>query len=289
MTVFIRGDDLAKVPGVSRVVEGLHVTDGAGVHLNRIIGQRMLDDIDPFVLLDEFRSDDPHDYIAGFPWHPHRGIETITYMVEGSFEHEDSRGGGGIMAAGDVQWMTAGRGILHQEMPAMRDGQLWGYQLWLTLARNDKMVPPRYQHLAADDMPVVERDGARIKIIAGALDDTKGPADVYYPIDYFDVRLGPDGAFRHSVAVEQAKFIYVHSGSVVVDPDGEASVVKAKDLAILGEGTDVVIEGREEGSGFLFLAGVAHGEPIVKGGPFVMNSREEIAQAFDDYQRGTLY
>jgi redox-sensitive bicupin YhaK (pirin superfamily) len=151
------------------------------------------------------------------------------------------------------------------------------------------MVPPRYQHLAADDMPVVERDGARIKIVAGALGDTKGPADVYYPIDYFDVRLGPDGAFRHSVAPEQEKFIYVHSGSVVVDPEKEATVVESKNLAILGDGMDVVIQGREDGSGFLFLAGVAHGEPIVKGGPFVMNSREEIAQAFDDYQKGTLF
>ncbi len=278
-----------KVASVARVVEGMHVTDGAGVHLNRIIGSYELGDIDPFVLLDEFRSDDPDDYIAGFPWHPHRGIETITYMVEGAFRHDDSKGGGGVLSTGECQWMTAGRGILHQEMPAMKEGHLWGYQLWLTLAKKDKFLPPRYQHLTDDRMPTVEQDGLTVKIIAGSYAGNPGPAETSYPIDYFDARLGPGGRFEHTVTVEQDTFLYVHSGAVVIDPDGEAVEVRKGHLAILGEGVDVVITGKEEGSGLLFLAGVPHREPIVKGGPFVMNTQEEIQQAFEDYRRGTLF
>jgi redox-sensitive bicupin YhaK (pirin superfamily) len=280
-------DDIASK--VARIVRGVHVTDGAGVHLNRIIGSRQLDDVDPFVLLDEFRSDDPDDYIAGFPWHPHRGIETITYMVEGSFRHEDSRGGGGIMVAGDCQWMTAGKGILHQEMPAMEDGRLWGYQLWLNLARRDKMVPPRYQHLERASIPVVEREGATITVIAGTFDGSTGPADTTYPIDYFDVRMGGDGAFRHSVGEGMGKSIYVHSGSVVVDPEGEAREVGTGNLALLDDARDVVVSAGEGGGGFLFLAGVPHREPIARGGPFVMNTPEEIRQAWRDFQEGKLF
>ncbi|MCK4968894.1 MAG: pirin family protein, partial [Thermoplasmata archaeon] len=221
--------------------------------------------------------------------HPHRGIETITYMVEGAFRHDDSKGGGGVLSTGECQWMTAGGGILHQEMPEMKEGHLWGYQLWLTLAKKDKFLPPRYQHLTDDRMPTVEQDGLTVKIIAGSYAGNSGPAETSYPIDYFDARLGPGGRFEHVVKEEQNKFFYVHSGAVVIDPDGEAVEVRKGHLAILGEGIDVVITGKEEGSGFLFLAGVPHREPIVKGGPFVMNTREEIQQAFEDYRRGTLF
>jgi redox-sensitive bicupin YhaK (pirin superfamily) len=277
------------VARVARVVEGIHVVDGAGVRLNRIIGSQRLGHIDPFVLLDEFRSDDPDDYIAGFPWHPHRGIETITYMVEGAFRHEDSRGGGGVLNSGECQWMTAGRGILHQEMPEMEEGHLWGYQLWLTLARRDKFLPPRYQHLTSDCMPLVERDGISVRVIAGAFGGEPGPAETSYPIDYFDVGMGPGTRFEHLVKDEQDKFLYVHSGSVVVDPDGDAVEVEAGYLAILGPGTDVVIESRGNEDGFLFLAGVPHREPIARGGPFVMNTPGEIQQAFEDYRNGTLF
>ena len=277
------------VASVSRVVEGTHVTDGAGVHLNRIIGSHALPDIDPFVLLDEFRSDDPDDYMAGFPWHPHRGIETITYMVRGAFRHEDSRGGGGVLADGECQWMTAGKGILHQEMPEMKQGHLWGYQLWLNLAARDKFVPPRYQHLGAQDIPNVEQEGLSVKIIAGTFGGTSGPAETSYPIDYFDVRLEAGGRFDHRVKAEQDKFLYVHSGSVVVDPDGEASTVSAGHLAMLGPGTHVVVSGGGDGGGFLLLAGVPHREPIARGGPFVMNTPEEIRRAFDDYRSGRLF
>ena len=278
-----------KVASVARVIEGLHVTDGAGVHLNRIIGSRELGDIDPFVLLDGFRSDDPDDYIAGFPWHPHRGIETITYMVEGAFRHDDSKGGGGVLSTGECQWMTAGGGILHQEMPEMNEGHLWGYQLWLTLAAKDKFLPPRYQHLTDECMPNVEHNGVTVKVIAGSYAGDSGPAETSYPIDYLDARLGPGGRFEHTVTEEQDKFLYVHSGTVVIDPDGEAVEVTKGHLAILGEGTEVVIDGKEEGSGFLFLAGVPHREPIVKGGPFVMNTQEEIRQAWQDFYDGKIH
>ncbi len=277
------------VAGVAKVVRGMQTSDGAGVRLNRIIAQPQLDHVDPFVLLDEFRSDNPDDFMAGFPWHPHRGIETITYVVYGAVEHEDSKGGGGVINDGDVQWMTAGGGILHQEMPQKRDGKVWGYQLWLNLAAKDKMVPARYQALDDEMIPVSEQEGISVKVIAGVFGDAKGPADTYYPIDYFDVRLGEGNRFAHRVASEQDKAMYVHSGSVVIDPDGEARVVERGAFVILGEGTDVVVSGREAGSGFLFLAGVPHREPIARGGPFVMNTRDEIHQAFEDYRSGKLY
>jgi len=277
------------VANVARVVKGVHVTDGAGVHLNRIIAQPHLDHLDPFVLMDEFRSDDPDEFMAGFPWHPHRGIETITYVVYGAVEHEDSRGGGGVINDGDVQWMTAGGGILHQEMPVKRDGKIWGYQLWLNLAAKDKMAPARYQALDADMIPVSEGAALTVKVIAGSFGGIKGPAETFYPIDYFDVLLGEGSRFAHRVTSEQDKAIYVHSGSVVVDPDGEAKELEAGNLVILGDGKEVVINGNEADSGFLFLAGVPHREPIARGGPFVMNTRDEIHQAFADYQSGKLF
>ncbi|UCC93298.1 MAG: pirin family protein [Thermoplasmata archaeon] len=277
------------VASVARVVKGIHVTDGAGVHLNRIIAQPQLDHMDPFVLLDEFRSDNPDDFMAGFPWHPHRGIETITYVVYGAVEHEDSRGGGGVINDGDVQWMTAGGGILHQEMPKKRDGKVWGYQLWLNLAAKDKMVPARYQALDDDMIPVTEGEAMTVKVIAGAWGGEKGPADTYYPIDYFDVRMGNEGRFAHKVTDEQHKAIYVHTGKLIVDPDGEAKEVEEGNLVILGDGNDIVIEGLDADNGFLFLAGVPHKEPIARGGPFVMNTRDEIHQAFADYQSGKLF
>ena len=279
-------DENAKV---ARVVKGARVTDGAGVHLNRIIASREVDQVDPFVLLDEFRSDDPEDYIAGFPWHPHRGIETITYMVEGAFRHEDSRGGGGVLSDGEVQWMTAGRGILHQEMPEMREGHLWGYQLWLNLAARDKFVPPRYQHLTSDSMPVVAKGGVMVKVIAGSFAGQVGPADTTYPIDYLDVRMGKGDRFEHEVREGMDKCMYVHSGSVIVGPGSDPRTVEAGHLVLLGPRERVSVEGAEDETGFLFLAGVPHGEPIARGGPFVMNTREEIAQAWADFQSGQLF
>lgn len=275
--------------GVSRIVRGLSVIDGAGVRLHRIIGSPRLNHVDPFVLLDEFKSDNPKDYIAGFPDHPHRGIETITYMIDGNFRHKDSRGGGGLLAPGCVQWMTAGRGIIHSEMPEMKDGRLWGYQLWLTLAARDKMIEPRYQHLDPQDIPAVQEKGVTVKLISGSYLGTSGPALTEFPVSYFDVYLEKDSRFQVPVAQGWNSFLYVHSGAVAVESADQQQQVSSGELALLAVNTEVSVRGREKGSGFLYLSARPHNEPIVRGGPFVMNSEEEIRQAFLDYQTGRLF
>ncbi|MGA1793831.1 MAG: pirin family protein [Thermoplasmatota archaeon] len=261
---------------VDRVVLGSHVTDGAGVSLYRIMPTRTLDNVDPFFLLDEFKSENRDDYIAGFPMHPHRGIETITYMLEGHFTHRDSKGHHGEMGPGDVQWMTAGRGILHEEMPAMDEGKLWGYQLWLNLPKKLKMVPPRYQHLDSKEMPVVDGDGVRVRIISGEYGGKVGPAKNYVPSTYLDVRLFEDSKFELEVDPDMNKFVYVHSGRVSF----AEYALSHGEVGILGEGTRIEAEGVGESSGFLLFAGVPNNEPVARGGPFIMNTREEISQAF---------
>jgi redox-sensitive bicupin YhaK (pirin superfamily) len=275
--------------GVSRIVRGLSVIDGAGVRLHRIIGSPRLNHVDPFVLLDEFKSDNPRDYSAGFPDHPHRGIETITYMIGGNFRHKDSRGGGGLLSPGCVQWMTAGRGIIHSEMPEMQDGRLWGYQLWLTLAAKDKMIEPRYQHLNPEDIPTVTKEGAKVKLISGSYEGTSGPALTEFPVSYFDVTLDKNGQFLTPAVLGQNSFLYVHSGAVSVTRDGQAEQVSSGELALLEEDARVSVRGTEPASGFLYLSAKPHNEPIVRGGPFVMNTEEEIRQAFQDYQTGKLF
>jgi redox-sensitive bicupin YhaK (pirin superfamily) len=275
--------------GVSRIVRGLSVIDGAGVRLHRIIGSPRLNHVDPFVLLDEFKSDNPKDYLAGFPDHPHRGIETITYMIDGNFRHKDSRGGGGLLAPGCVQWMTAGRGIIHSEMPEMKDGRLWGYQLWLTLAAKDKMIEPRYQHLNPEDIPAVRKKGMTVKLISGSYLGTSGPALTEFPVSYFDVTLKKDSRFQVPADQGRNSFLYVHSGAVAVESAEQGQQVSSGELALLADNTELSVRGREDGSGFLYLSATPHNEPIVRGGPFVMNSEEEIRQAFLDYQTGKLF
>ncbi len=268
---------------VASAHRGVMVTDGAGVRINRIIGTRSLDHVDPFVLLDEIRSDDPDDYVLGFPTHPHRGIETITYMIHGAFRHRDSRGGGGLLTAGCTQWMTAGGGILHSEMPESPDG-VWGYQLWLSLPRRHKMVPPRYQHIAPADMKVSESGGVRVQIISGRYGGLEGPASNWVRTDYFDVRLGAGATFSHNLPAGMEGFFYVHSGTVSVC--GEE--VPERVLARLGPGDRVELKAIAE-AGLLFVAGVPNREPIARGGPFVMNTWAEIEKAFEDYRNGTLF
>jgi len=279
----------SKNSGISRIVRGVSVIDGAGVRLHRIIGSPRLNYVDPFVLLDEFKSDNPKDYIAGFPDHPHRGIETITYMIAGNFRHKDSRGGGGLLEPGCVQWMTAGKGIIHSEMPEMKDGQLWGYQLWLTLAAKDKMIEPRYQHLNPEDIPAVRKKGMTVKLISGGFEGAGGPALTEFPVSYFDVTLEKDGRFPVPASQGQNSFIYVHSGAVIAAADDEAQQVSSGELALLADNTRVTVRGAEDGSSFLYLSAAPHNEPIVRGGPFVMNTEEEIRRAFLDYQSGKLF
>jgi redox-sensitive bicupin YhaK (pirin superfamily) len=276
----------------SRTVRGIYrgdrVSEGAGVRVHRLIGTDELPHIDPFVLLDEIRSTDPRDSVAGFPTHPHRGIETITYMVNGSFEHRDSRGGGGLLSDGCVQWMTAGSGILHSEMPGKTAGELWGYQLWLSLPAKDKMADARYQHLSPERIPFIIRDGLEVRIISGSFEGTEGPASNYVQTDYFDVRLAPGGSFRLPLDPAMASFCYAHTGSLEAGPRGAADMLRSGELAALGEGDVVELRAGADGAGFLFLAARPNNEPIVRGGPFVMNTEDEIRQAFEDYQSGVL-
>jgi redox-sensitive bicupin YhaK (pirin superfamily) len=210
-------------------------------------------------------------------------------MISGKFRHRDSRGGGGVLAPGCVQWMTAGKGIIHSEMPEMQDGRLWGYQLWLTLAAKDKMIEPRYQHLNPEDIPAVTKQGVTVKLISGMYEGTGGPALTEFPVNYFDVALGKNGQFLAPDAHGQNSFLYVHSGAVSVTLDDQAELVSSGELALLTEDAPVSIRGTEEGSGFLYLSAAPHNEPIVRGGPFVMNTEEEIRRAFLDYQSGKLF
>jgi redox-sensitive bicupin YhaK (pirin superfamily) len=274
-----------EICNIKRIVKGQSVTDGAGVKLNRIIASYDLDFIDPFVLLDELRSDNPDDFIAGFPTHPHRGIETITYMIHGNFRHKDSRGGGGLLTDGCVQWMTAGKGILHSEIPEQKDGKLWGYQLWLNLPKKHKMVEPRYQHLSPETIPHVDKKGMSVNIISGEYEEIRGCASNWVKTHYFDVRLSKGVVFTFKLEPGMNSCCYVHSGEVSICD----KTVEQNNLVEFDNKTSLEITGSSEDAGFLFLAGMPNNEPIARGGPFVMNTREEIDQAFKDYRNGVLF
>lgn len=264
-------------------IQGMPVEDGAGVKLNRILGQPELDHLDPFLLLDEFKSENKDDYSAGFPPHPHRGFETVTYMKKGKFKHKDSRGNEGSLVDGSVQWMTAGRGIIHSEMPMMADGLMWGYQLWVNLPAKLKMTEPGYQDISPDEMPVVEKDGHKIKIISGSFEGTKGPARNLHPVIYYDLELKGGQAFQANIPEIMNVMAYVYSGSLL---QGEESI-PAGYLAVFGPGDTIELHPQTD-TGLILVAAEKIGEPIARGGPFVMNTREELAQAFEDFQSGKL-
>ncbi|MCR9143541.1 MAG: pirin family protein [bacterium] len=275
---------------VDRVIKGMPVQDGAGVRLKRILGTPTLDHLDPFLMLDEFRSDDSDDYIAGFPPHPHRGFETVTYMKKGRFRHKDSRGNEGLLVDGAVQWMTAGRGIIHSEMPEMTDGLLWGYQLWINLPARHKMTEPRYQDIGPERIPTVEKDDHSVQVIAGDYQGTSGPAETLIPVNYFDVELAGGGHFEHAVPPGWNVFCFVYAGAVRGDPTGSGRRAAAGELMGFGSGETIRIHNEDdEAAGFLFLAAERIEEPIARHGPFVMNTEEEIMQAFVDFQNGTLH
>ena len=261
-------------------------SDGAGVNLYRSLGTQALDALDPFLLLDEFRSDDSGDYVGGFPDHPHRGIETVTYMLAGAMAHGDNQGNTGKLRPGDVQWMTAGRGIIHSEMPEQEQGLMWGFQLWVNLAAKDKMREPRYQEIPAADIPsVTQGDGVSVKVIAGAVDGTPGPiTEIDVNPTYLDVAVPPGGDFVHALPAGHNAFCYVFEGSAHIGGGTEA--IPHGTLAVLGPGEAARIAGGDEAARVLLIAGRPHDEPIVKHGPFVMNTKEEITQAIDDYNSG---
>ncbi len=272
---------------VVQTLRGQPASDGAGVKLTRVIGQPRLPDLDPFLLLDEFGTDKPEDYIAGFPEHPHRGFETVTYMLDGRMRHKDNHGHEGVLEPGAVQWMTAGRGIVHSEMPEQREGRMRGFQLWMNLPAKDKMSPPNYQEFDGGKLPVVERPGVNVKIIAGTLDGAVGPVKqpATDPI-YMDIRLDAGVDFALPVPAGHSAFVYVYEGGLSVGVSRDAAVLEQQELAVLGDGSEVRLQGRAPRTRAILVAGRPLREPVARYGPFVMNTREELHQAFADYQAG---
>lgn len=275
---------------VLTVLPGIPTQDGAGVSLTRVIGQRALDHLDPFLLLDEIHSDDPNAYIRGFPDHPHRGFETITVMLEGRMRHRDSRGGHGLITGGGIQWMTAGRGIVHSEIPEQENGMLWGFQLWLNLPRAEKMCPQQYQDLAPERI-AEERlaGGGRLRAIAGEVLGVEGPVEprATAPV-LFTATLRDESPLVLDVPRDHSAFVFVQEGEVEVGPDGRTTRVPQDRIAILGPGTQLSVRARREHTGILVAAARPLREPIARRGPFVMSTQEELEQAFEDYRNGTL-
>jgi len=280
----------ATVRPVSRIIKGMPATDGAGVELTRVIGQPALAMLDPFLLLDAFRSDRPEDYLAGFPPHPHRGFETVTYLLAGRMRHRDNAGHEGVIAPGGIQWMTAGRGIVHSEMPEQENGLLEGFQLWVNLPAAHKMDPPGYQEYPAEQIPLESRErGVEVRVIAGVTSKgTRGP--VVQPLTeplYLDVRVPAGGEFTERLPDTHNAFVYVIQGPVTArDADGRVVQLGRDDLGVLARGGVVRVEAGNEATRFLVVAGRPLNEPVARGGPFVMNTKAEIQQAFEDYGQG---
>jgi hypothetical protein len=274
---------------IAKTVTGMPATDGAGVKLKRVIGSPALDSIDPFLMLDEFGSDDPDAWIAGFPDHPHRGFETVTVMLEGRVKHADSVGNKGVLESGDVQWMTAGRGIVHSEMPERAGGKLRGFQLWVNLPSRLKMTPPRYQDVSAARIASAISEGATMRVIAGQAFGVAGAASTLIPVRLLDVAIGPGATFEIDVPASHACFAYVYEGAVrALDRTGKSRELTKGELAVL-EGSDgVKLTAVDAGAKLLFADGEPIREPVARYGPFVMNTREELVKAFDDYSRGEL-
>ena len=279
---------------VERVVRGMPTSDGAGVKLRRVIGQPQLPDLDPFLMLDEFGTDRAEDYIAGFPDHPHRGFETVTYMLDGRMRHRDNHGNEGVLTPGSVQWMTAGRGLVHSEMPEQQEGRMRGFQLWLNLPAREKMTAPSYQEFGPERIPVATpAKGVTAKVIAGRVGEVGGP--IFQPATdptYLDVGLEPGALFGHSLPQDYAAFLYVFEGEIEVAADSAAARrVRTHELAVLGEGEEIRLKGVTAGADgrtarAILVAGRPLREPVAKYGPFVMNTREELQQAFVDFQSG---
>ncbi|WP_440997892.1 pirin family protein [Arhodomonas sp. SL1] len=272
---------------VARQVRGLPASDGAGVRLTRIIGTPYLDAVDPFLMLDEFRSDDPGDYIAGFPEHPHRGFETVTYMLAGRMRHGDNQGNSGVLEPGGLQWMTAGRGIVHSEMPEQQDGLMWGFQLWVNLPAARKMAAPRYQDVPPEAVPErTPAQGVQVRVLAGDAADARGPVEgiAVAPL-MVDVALAAGASWTLPVPAGHAGFVYVFEGDVHVGPAARAAALPRGELAVLADGDTLTLTA-DGGGRCLVVAGRPIGEPVARHGPFVMNTREELQQAFEDYRVG---
>ena len=271
---------------VSKIIDPIPVTDGAGVKLKRSIGVEP-NYFDPFLMLDEFGSENKDDYIAGFPPHPHRGIETVTYMLAGDFEHKDSTGGQGRMTAGDVQWMKTGSGIIHSEMPAMTEGKLHGFQLWINMPAKLKMNKPEYIYIDSKQMQIHKDSDKKIKTIAGKFGDAEGPVKGHNvdPV-YFDVELKKDKEFNFDLTSNHNSFVYLIEGEIKIG-DKSHDKVNGSTLILLTKGEKLKVKGITK-SKFLLLSGKPIGEPIARGGPFVMNTKQEIIKAIEDYHSGNF-
>jgi len=274
---------------VDATLRSAPTVEGAGVHLFRAFGPREVKRVDPFLLLDDFHSDNPRDYLAGFPWHPHRGIETVTYMIRGDVEHGDSIGNKGTIGSGDVQWMTAGNGILHQEMPQRYDGMFQGFQLWVNLPASKKMMDPRYREVKSAQMPVAEiSKGVNVKVIAGEVSGVKGPVrDLVVDTEYIDVIMGPNAALEHDSGDRTTQLAYLYAGDAIMGTAEEA-VDAPGTLVIFGEGSRIKVRSGSSGARMLLVSGKPLREPIAWGGPIVMNTEEELELAFDELRKGTF-
>jgi quercetin 2,3-dioxygenase len=249
-----------------------------------VLGNNDDSTLDPFLLLDHFGSDNPQDYIKGFPWHPHRGMETVTYMWTGEVEHGDSMGNKGVIKSGDVQWMTAGSGIIHQEMPQKYYSLMQGFQLWVNLPAKKKMIDPKYRGIVKEQIPIVQKDGAEIKVIAGKVDGIQGPVrDLAIDIEYFDVKLTAGKAFEHTSPKKDTVFSYVVEGSVEV----QSKTVEPGKCVVFGEGDFVKICLKGDGR-FLFVSGEPINEPVAWRGPIVMNTQKELDIAYEELEKGTF-
>ncbi len=271
---------------IKKIIDPLPTSDGAGVKLKRSIGVEP-NYFDPFLMLDEFGSENKDDYIAGFPPHPHRGIETVTYMLAGDFEHKDSTGGEGRMTAGDVQWMKTGSGIIHSEMPAMKKGKLHGFQLWINMPSKLKMSKPEYIYIDAKNMGIHKDDEKKVKVIAGKFENIEGPVKGHNvePI-YFDVELKKDKEFNFNLSTTHNTFIYLFHGEIIIG-EKKHKDIKNSTLILLTNGKALKVVAKTDAK-FLIVSGKPINEEISRGGPFVMNTKAEILQAIEDYHKGNF-
>ena len=298
---------MAKIRKIKKVWKSEPTLEGAGVHLRRVFGYNQVPQFDPFLLLDDFRADDPADYLKGFPWHPHRGIETITYVLAGEVEHGDSMGNQGVISPGDVQWMTAGSGIIHQEMPkGDTQGRMYGFQLWANLPASHKMMEPRYRDVKSSQIPELSlAQGVKVKIICGRVTGTEGPVqDIVTEPEYLDVSVPAGAEFHHSIPPGHTAFAYVIEGAGYFDPERDAyshevvgtnyfdfdrqCVCDNRTIVLYEDGTEVMISAAEGPVRFLLISGLPIGEPVAWYGPIVMNTQEELELAFKEYQEGTF-
>ncbi len=298
---------MRKIRKIKKILKSKPTVEGAGVHLKRVFGYYQVPLLDPFLLLDDFHSNHPDDYIKGFPWHPHRGIETITYVLYGKVEHGDSMGNKGIISSGDVQWMTAGSGIIHQEMPkGQKDGLMWGFQLWANLPASHKMMDPRYRDVKSNQIPEVTLDHeVKVKIIGGEVKGVRGPAqDIVIDPEYLDITVPSKSNFVHPVKKGYTVFAYVIEGKGYFDPGRNSYAYEVEGanyfdfkrdcfmapetLILFDEGDELAISTEEKAVRFLLVSGKPIGEPVAWYGPIVMNTQEELRIAFEEYQNGTF-